>query len=212
MFWIFTFVLVLTSITADCHCSKDFSWITIQILTTRVVWITCKQRVWAQVLLKLGSQRPGNRFQECKDSPVKTYKLHEYGALVSVFCLYGKRHSLCSWSCRWSPGQTCLLSCTRFPPTRWRSPFPGLGWSCAAREGDPAGKPNTIKYWHLSSRQLLLQIIPPHPHYPPLYVLFHYVHKASLSLSLLSDSSIFDILSPIYPLSLLFASLSYNPV
>lgn len=52
----------------------------------------------------------------------------------------------------------------------------------------------------------------PHPHYPPLYVLFHYVHKASLSLSLLCDSSIFDILSPIYPPSLLFASLSYNPV
>lgn len=45
MFWIFTFVLVKTFITADCHCSKDFSWITIQILTTRVVWITCKQRV-----------------------------------------------------------------------------------------------------------------------------------------------------------------------
>lgn len=46
----------------------------------------------------------------------------------------------------------------------------------------------------------------------PIILLFHYVHKASLSLSLLCDSSIFDILSPIYPPSLLFASLSYNPV
>lgn len=47
---------------------------------------------------------------------------------------------LCSWSCHWSPEQTCPLSCTRFLPTRWRSPSPGQGWSCAAREHDPAGR------------------------------------------------------------------------
>lgn len=117
---------------------------------------TCTRKVWGRVSLRPGSQRPDSQYQECRDSPVqggretggKVKRLHHCFTSLSLLApsltcwqvnIYSFTNSLCSWSCRWSPGRTCRPSYTRFPPTRWRSLSPDRGWSCAAREHDPAG-------------------------------------------------------------------------